>query len=179
MKQGGEMTHSSASNSALVDAESKPIMDAKDTNRVADNSHCIKVCNKLLRVEVSAVAAYDMVVVRFSDEPQVDEVRSIRQEHSRSAEELRQNVISMGGTPCAESGALGIFVTAVQLVSNLCGDNAAVDSLINGEEYGQNEYHKALADDDVMPDCKTLIHNRFLPRVNQHIRKLNALKVTF
>jgi hypothetical protein len=66
----------------------------------------------------------------------------------------------------------------VQAAANLCGENAAVESLIQGEEHGQSEFRSAIEDNEVMPTCKEMIRSDLLPRVNEHVLALNALQKT-
>jgi len=140
-----------------------------------DNSHCIETCNSLLRGEISAVETYEKAIEKFGNEPQATDLSRIRDEHQRSVDELRENVLSMSGVPEIESGAWGTFANGVQAAANLFGENSALFSLKQGEEHGQSEYDDALSDDGVMPECKELIRTRLLPRVTQHIGTLERL----
>jgi hypothetical protein len=148
------------------------------TNTTVDHDHCIDVCNSLLRGEVSAVETYDLAMNKFRNDPQVHELRSIRDEHARSVQVLRDNVLWMGGEPSEESGAWGIIANAVQGAANLIGENAAIGALIQGEEHGQSEYQEALEDEKVMAECKDMIRGDLLPCVHVNVLALRALKRT-
>ena len=148
-----------------------------DMTQVTDyKNHCIDVCNSLLRGELSAVETYSQVIGKFSTDPQVEELKLIREEHVRSAEELRLNVISMGGAPEVNSGVWGAFANTFQAAANLIGDTVALASLIQGEEHGLSEFDAALSDQEVVPVCKDLIQYKLRPRLEEHIVKLTALK---
>ncbi len=56
------------------------------------------------------------------------------------------------------------------------GENSAIESLQNGEKTGRNDYEKALHDEDVMSGCKTMIRERLLPRIDEHIGTLEQLQ---
>lgn len=143
-----------------------------NTSRV---DHCIKVCNGLLRGELSAADAYGQAIDKHRDSPGIEELRRIRAEHVSAASRLNANVREMGGEPERDAGAWGIFATAVQGAANLFGTDSAVESLKQGEQFGLRDYEAALVDDEVMPDCKALISEQLLPPVRQHIAALEQL----
>jgi uncharacterized protein (TIGR02284 family) len=141
-----------------------------------NNDHCISVCNELLRGELSAVETYDQAIEKYADLPAAEELQRIREEHSRAASMLAENVRNMGGEPEMGSGAWGVFATAVQGTANLFGANSALESLQKGEEAGRNDYQEALTDDEVMPECKEMIREELLPSVIEHIACLEKLE---
>lgn len=136
---------------------------------------CIHVCNKLLRGERSAVETYDIVIEKFRSEPNIGELRSIRDEHMESVLALEENVRSMAGEPSTDSGAWGSVVNVIQHTANLFGEGAALGSLKSGEEHGRDDYEDALNNDDVMIGCKELIQAELLPRIRRHIVVLERL----
>lgn len=140
-----------------------------------DASHCIDVCNSLLRGEISAVETYDKAIDKFSGEEQCSELQRIRTEHQRSVDQLREHVLSLGAAPDTSSGAWGVFANAVQSAANLFGENSALTSLAEGEDHGRKEYEKALDDDKVVPHCKALISEELKPRVERHLQTLEEL----
>lgn len=139
------------------------------------NDHCIDVCNSLLRGELSAVETYTQAIERYHDHPVIAELQQIRGEHAQSAARLTENVRAMGGKPNEDSGAWGVFAKAVQGAANLFGAGSAIESLESGEKSGRADYGDALEDSEVMPECKTMIRNELLPRVERHIATLNRL----
>ncbi|MFT4641148.1 MAG: hypothetical protein ACI8T1_004484 [Verrucomicrobiales bacterium] len=141
----------------------------------ATSKACIDVCNSLLRGEISAVETYDQAAEKFANEPQVKTLLRIREDHQASVDRLTMNVLSMGGQPNTSSGAWGAFAKTVQGAANLLGDDSALGALTKGEEHGRSEHTEALDNEDVMPECKAMIRDELLPRVNQHLSTLNAL----
>lgn len=139
--------------------------------------HCIKVCNSLLRGELSAVETYAQAIDKHGSGSATKELRRIRSEHSLSANRLSANVRNMGGQPDTDSGAWGIFASAIQCAANLFGPDSAIDSLRRGEEAGRSDYQDALLDDDVLAECKLMIREELLPRVIHHISSLEDLEV--
>jgi hypothetical protein len=141
----------------------------------SSNDHCIKICNALLRGELSAVETFSQAIDTYSGTAVVEKLRGIRAEHVNSAALLSSNVRDMGGTPGKDSGVWGIFTAAVQGTADLFGKDSALGSLQKGEQIGQNDYQNALADTEVMPECKRLISEELLPAVNRHIAMLETL----
>ena len=140
------------------------------------NHHCIDVCNSLLRGELSAVETYTQAIEKYPTDPKVGELQSIRREHVEASAILTQNVRSMGGIPDTDSGAWGVFAKAVQGTANFFGAGSAVESLLQGEESGHHDYENALNDDKVMVECKVMIREELLPKVRQHIARLEQLQ---
>ncbi len=145
---------------------------------VESNEECIKVCNSLLRGELSAVETYSLAINRYAGKPAVGELQRIRTEHALSAARLSQSVREMGGTPEEESGAWGLFAKAVQGAANLFGADSALESLQRGEEKGRSDYEDALKNDEVMAAHKEVISSELLPRINHHIATLERLEET-
>lgn len=139
------------------------------------NEPCIKVCNSLLRGELSAVETYSEAIRKHADSPAARKLREIRDEHLASAQLLRENVLQMDGEPESDSGSWGVFAKGVQGAANLFGADSAVASLQHGEETGLSDYEDALQDDDVIADCKMLIRDRLLPAIERHIFALESL----
>lgn len=138
--------------------------------------HCISVCNSLLRGEMAAVDTYGQVLVAHAGSPAIGELRRIRSEHTRAVGLLIDNVREMGGEPDKDSGAWGLFTTAVQGTANLFGEGSARESLQKGEELGRKEYQEALLDPEVMEPCKRMIRDELLPKVIDHIASLEKLE---
>ncbi|NNC87153.1 MAG: DUF2383 domain-containing protein [Akkermansiaceae bacterium] len=140
------------------------------------NKECIDVCNSLLRGERSAVETYDKAIEKFGSEHDVSALRSIRNDHSKAVSQLMNNVRDMGGTPDVDSGAWGTFANAVQATANLFGTESALESLEQGEKKGRSDYQDALENDDVLPECKAMIRNDLLPKIEQHLGRLKQLQ---
>jgi bacterioferritin (cytochrome b1) len=140
------------------------------------NNECIKVCNSLLRGELSAIETYSQAIEKYSDSPMAKSLSDIRKDHVNSANLLADNVTGMGGEPETDSGAWGVFAKTVQGTANVFGKNTAIESLLKGEESGRSDYEDALKNEAVMPDCKTLIRGTLHPAIVRHISRLHALE---
>ena len=141
-----------------------------------DISQCIDVCNDLLRGELSAIETYSDTMDRYSGEPEVMILKTIRREHIDSANRIRKNVKSMGGEPDLSSGARGGAAKAIQATANFFGEGSAIASLKQGEEIGKSMYEKALANGAVLDHCKEMVRSSLLPRVSSHILNLESLQ---
>jgi uncharacterized protein (TIGR02284 family) len=142
-----------------------------------NNKHCIDICNSLLRGERSAVETYDQALEKYREKPVVvTELTRIRSEHEAAVRVLESNVRSMGGEPDESSGPWGSVAAAVQATAGLFGAGSALESLQQGEKSGKRDYEKALDDDEVMPECKSLIQTKLLPPVEEHVIALEALQ---
>lgn len=148
-----------------------PIMTMKSETTTA----CIDVCNRLLRGELSAVETYEQTLRKFEGDPAVVRLGDIRAEHQRAAGLLRDNIVRMGGKPSEDSGVWGAMAQVVQGTAKLFGETSALANLRQGEEHGIKDYTDALADDDVMPDCKALIRDELLPAAQRHLDTLDGL----
>jgi bacterioferritin (cytochrome b1) len=140
------------------------------------NDACIRICNSLLRGELSAVETYSLAINRYTGKPAVTELQKIRTEHALSAARLSQNVREMGGTPDEESGAWGVFAKVVQGAANLFGEESALESLKKGEEKGKSDYEAALEGEEMMSSHKEIVRSELLPRINHHIAALDRLE---
>jgi hypothetical protein len=139
--------------------------------------YCIKVCNSLLRGELSAVETYSQAIEKFGFSAAENDLRRIRSEHAHSANRLSASVRDMGGEPDHDSGAWGLFATAVQGAANLFGPDSAIESLRRGEETGRGDYQDALLEDEMTVDCKLMIREKLLPRIIHHIATLENLEM--
>ncbi|GAA5483486.1 DUF2383 domain-containing protein [Haloferula sargassicola] len=139
------------------------------------HQECIDVCNRLLRGEISAVETYGQAIDKFSKESEASVLRRIQDEHRASVAKLKANIISMGGLPDTESGGWGKFAHGVEATAKLFGEKSAVSALKQGEEFGIGLYESALEDDDVLPDCKSLISSQLMPPLRTHLSSLAAI----
>ena len=144
-----------------------------------NKDNCIKICNKLLRGERSAVETYAKAIEKHAGETSaIPELTRLRGEHAAAVKTLEENVRSMGGTPDLESGAWGTFANTVQSTANLFGPESAISALAAGEKHGLNDYESALKDDDMMPECRTMVQTKLLPPIREHLTTLERLAKT-
>lgn len=136
----------------------------------------IEVCNSLLRGELAAVDSYTKVIDRFSDLPQIEELKGIRAEHARAVSHLTKNIRDIGGEPDDSPGSWGVIASAVQSTAILLGIDSAVESLKKGEEFARSDYQQALLNNEVDISSKHLIKEELLPGVMKHIASLERIE---
>lgn len=142
------------------------------------NSECAEVCNSLLKGEISAAETYRQALEKFEGENEANVLREMLSDHQESIGFLRENVRKMGGEPVESSGAWGSFAQAVEGTSKLFGDSSALSALKQGEEKGKKDYERALDNDAVDPNCKSVIRTTLIPRQEAHISTLERLRDT-
>ncbi len=135
----------------------------------------IAVLNSLLRGELAATETYQQAMAKVQSEPGVAELSQIHVEHREAANTIRQHIHEAGGQPGKGSGAWGTFAKTIEGAAKLFGNKAALKALKEGEEVGIKDYEKALTDDNLPAECKTLIRTKLLPQTQAHIPVLDRL----
>jgi len=135
----------------------------------------VDALNTLLRGEVAATEAYDLVLPKFENQPAVVDLQRIRDEHVESAAVLRERVRHFGGDPAEGSGFWGTLAAAFASTAKLLGPESALGALIQGEEFGVGRYEITLNDPKLDREDKDLIRYRLLPRCHRHVDRLNQL----
>ena len=130
--------------------------------------------NRLLRGEISAVETYQQALEKITG-PEASELRAMMDDHQQAAETWRERVIRYGGTPSDDSGIWGSWAQLVEGTAKVFGPGTALSALKQGEEHGIAEYERALDDEDVAAEDKTLIRSELLPRSQAHIQALDRL----
>lgn len=127
--------------------------------------------NKVLRGELSAVEAYNQIIEKFANDPQVQKLSEIKTEHEDSIRILRVMVAQEGALPADEPGFWGKVVANILAAGRLFGDVATLKMLRQGEEFGLHQY-KALLKENLSSNDLSIIQNKFIPRQEHHIRTL-------
>lgn len=139
-------------------------------------SKSIEVGNSLLRGEISATETYGQAISRFDSPLKAAPLERLRASHIASIRKLTQNLNRIGGRPARSSGAWGAVANTYQAAANLISFDAAVDSLITGEQHGRKEYESALADPEVHNGFKEVIQSELLPRTTENTIALHELQ---
>ena len=96
-------------------------------------------------------------------------------EHRQAANTIRQHIHEHGGKPDQNSGAWGAWAKAIEGSAKIFGNTAALKALKEGEKIGVKDYEKALANQEIPDDCKSLIRSTLLPPTRSHIPVLDQL----
>ena len=134
--------------------------------------------NDLLRGEISAVETYQQALEKVGDEPGVEQLATVRRDHTEAVTVLRDHVIRYGGKPAEGSGPWGAFARFMQGTAKLFGDKSALKALKEGEEHGLKEYKEALENRDLPAECIALIRDMLLPKQQRHITIIDGIMRT-
>jgi len=148
----------------------------REIGKGLDTDEVIRQLNSFLRGEISAAETYRSALEKVGDEPSVVGVgllRQIQEEHSRSAEALRDRIRELGGEPADSSGAWGAWAKMTQGVSTLFGQVSALKALKEGEEHGLKDYEEGI--DELDLTSAQLVQNQFIPAQERHIALLDQL----
>ena len=107
---------------------------------------------------------------------QIELTRMLR-DHQETAEQLRECIRRLGGTPSTDSGAWGTWSQTVMGTAKLFGDKAALKALKEGEESGLKDYRDLLDNASVPPDVKNLASTA-MSRKQQHVQEIDRLMNT-
>ena len=138
----------------------------------------VDTLNHLLRGEIAAVETYDQAIKKFSDPADrsvANALTRIRDEHARTVSTLKSRVTAAGGSPSEGAGAWGVFANAVQGAAKVLGPETALAALKQGELHGIDDYEKAIKDDDVSSETRSLFSSQLLPPCREHVRQLDGM----
>ena len=127
---------------------------------MTDTSHDIRTLNSLIATTIDSVDGYRASATDVEN-PRFAELFTARAaERSSVAEQLRAEVRRLGGTPQDDGTALAAGHRAfVKLKSAVTGrdDQAIVNEVERGEDHIKAKYEAALKDDDLSPQCRSLV----------------------
>jgi uncharacterized protein (TIGR02284 family) len=132
----------------------------------------VDTLNELLRGEMSAIETYRQALEKAESNAQ--ELKSFAKDHRDAADQLWHHVEQHGGKPSEGSGAWGSWAKGVEGTAKLFGTAAALKALKEGEEHGLKNYESALENEDMSPECLTLIRN-LGTKQREHISGLDRL----
>lgn len=135
----------------------------------------ISVLNSLLRGEIAATETYQQALAQVRDEPGTQDLWQLHDDHRQAANTLRRHIHYLGGQPDQDSGAWGAFAKAVEATAKVFGNDAALKALKEGEEYGVRQYERALAEEELPYECRSLVSAQLLPRTRAHVPVLDRL----
>ena len=135
----------------------------------------IELCRRLLRMELSALKAYQRAMKKFPIKSQGAYLNRILNEHLGSATLLNSRLMEMGVRLDLDSGIRESFVKSIELCTDFFGSNSAIQVLMRRETLGQEYYHLALESAEISPAFALKIECDLLPKINQHLTLLETL----
>lgn len=137
--------------------------------------------NKVLRGELSAIETYRQALDKnrqqYANDAKFQQLTQMLRDHQQAAEQLRDYIVRMGGTPSTDSGAWGTWSQAVMGTAKLFGDKAALKALKEGEESGLKDYRDLLGNDSVPGDVRNLASS-LMSRKERHVQEIDRLMNT-
>ena len=137
----------------------------------------VETLNDLLRGEISAVETYRQAIDRLSASPNRVELEQCKRSHELRVNQLREQVVRLGGQPAQGSGAWGTFAKLVEGSAKLFGEKAAIAALEEGEDHGLKLYRDDMAKLDAV--TRVLVERDLLPEQERTHSALSALKHAF
>jgi uncharacterized protein (TIGR02284 family) len=134
--------------------------------------------NKCLRGELSAIETYRQALDKnrqqYANDVKFQQLTQMLRDHQDAAEQLRDCIRRLGGTPSTDSGAWGTWSQTVMGTAKLFGDKAALKALKEGEESGIKDYRDLLDDNSVPSDVKS-IASSVISREQRHVQEIDRL----
>lgn len=134
-----------------------------------------KNLDELIRGEIAAVKAYDVVLGKITDERERRELSALKEDHARAIQKLKQHSATEVMESSKSAGPWGTFVESFTGGASLFGDKAAMKALRVGEEHGVQEYQELLDSPDVSAEIKNIVGNDILPKQRQHVETVDQL----
>lgn len=107
-----------------------------------------RLLNKLLRGELSAVEAYD-TACNGIEAGRRGIPHACRDSHARRVHLLRDRIRQLGGKPVSTPGTWGMATSALTGGGKVLGERWVIAILEEGEDYGNQVYREAMAEDGV------------------------------
>lgn len=135
----------------------------------------VVVLQRILRGELSAIAAYEHVIHQFGNVRYraAELLGSILVDHEEAVFDLERILRDEGVEPDEDSGAWGKIVQAVVASAGLFGEGGALRALRTGEEFGLRRYQEALGEGEVSYS-RDYIRYRSIPTQQLHIDRVSA-----
>ena len=131
--------------------------------------------DEILRGEISAVEAYNQVLEKVDNDPEILRLEEFRDQHLHAVNYWQRQAKREGKIPEKSSSVWGTVVEAFVGASKLLGNDTALKALKAGEEHGLKNYEKLLDDRNLTPMQKKEISESFIPRQQSHIDSINAI----
>jgi len=129
-----------------------------------NHDHDISTLNGLIATTIDSVDGY-RTSAQDVENPRFAELFTARaSERSSVAEQLRAEVKRLGGNPEDDGTLLAAghraFVNLKAAVTNR-DDQAIVNEVERGEDHIKAKYEEALKDDNLSPDCRSLVETAY------------------
>jgi hypothetical protein len=140
--------------------------------------HSIEMIDSLLIDELAATETYSQVLKKLREAVSLGDselLLPIFEAHKAAISSLETLILELGGTPVKNSGVWGPWASLVQGGANAFGRQAALKVLQEGEKTGLGDYEKALLDQKLGSNIRTLILLKLIPAQHAHISTLEKM----
>ncbi len=132
--------------------------------------------NSLLRGEISAVEAYQMVLEKLDLDPDGLNLHEFLEDHKKAVEYWKEQIDREGAFCDETSGPWGTAVEAFIATAKLLGNNVALLALDEGEAHGLKVYEEVLGSDDLTMGQRAYVRDLLIPKQRKHIALLDEMK---
>lgn len=140
------------------------------------NEKYMKKLKALYRGELSAVETYKQAMEKFESEPEIMRLQSFVNDHEEAVKFFESKIESMGDHTEHDSGAWGTTAKTVMGAAKFFGDTSTLKALEEGEEHGLSEYKELHNLDETPTELKREIEQKFIPKTQDHINSIRAMK---
>ena len=151
------------------------ITTSTEKNKSQNRKNRIDNMEEVLRGEMSAVEAYEQVIEKIDETPEVIHLRELLINHREAVSYWKRQVRTEHATPDNFSGTWGVFVETFVGVAKLLGSTATLKALKEGEEHGLSQYENLLEDESASLVNKNYIRNVLIPNQKRHISTIEAM----
>ena len=131
---------------------------------MTDTSHDISTLNGLIATTIDSVDGYRSSAEAVESTRYAELFTARASERASVAEQLRGEVRRLGGNPEDDGTVLaGAHRAFLNLKSAVTArdDKAIIDEVERGEDHIKAKYEAALADDQLAPECRSLIETAY------------------
>jgi len=141
---------------------------------MADAQKTVEQLNSFLRGEISAVETYRQAIDSMKTAQFSSTLSECKQSHEQRVAILTEEIRKLGGTPAESSGAWGAFAKLVEGGATTFGENAAIAALESGEDHGNADYKRDVANLD--SGVRGVIEQKVVPLQLRTHANMSALK---
>jgi hypothetical protein len=146
------------------------------TSYVVPLEPVISELSALLRGEIAATEAYELVMESTSSDLDVRRLQEFYDDHLTAVAYWKAQLVSQGMVAENSSGPWGAAVEAFVATANFLGSTTALAALKEGEEHGHTLYEAMLESEVVTETQKAFIRDVLIPNQRRHIYSLESLK---
>lgn len=143
--------------------------------KVSSQGSQVSSLRTVLRGEISAVEAYQMMMDNIENDSEIHRVKEFLKDHQTAVNFWQRQVSDERVEPDISSGPWGILVETFMGSAKLFGNVAAMKAIKEDEEHGLHKYRELLKDKNLSIDQKGYIRNVLIPSQKRHIDSIRSM----